>query len=115
MNGLSPVAAGLVLTPGAVAMAILSPMAGRLSDRIGVRIPILVGLTVMLLSIFFVSAFGAGESPLLVSVGMLGAGVGFALANSKEKTPPRGRRLEMERGDDLRPPRRRRNESAAVF
>jgi MFS transporter, DHA2 family, metal-tetracycline-proton antiporter len=80
-NGLSPGKAGLVLMPGAVAMAILSPLAGRLSDRMGVRPPILAGLTVMGLSIFFVSAFGAGASPLLVSLGMLGTGVGFALAN----------------------------------
>jgi DHA2 family metal-tetracycline-proton antiporter-like MFS transporter/DHA2 family florfenicol/chloramphenicol resistance protein-like MFS transporter len=80
-NGLSPGAAGLVLTPGAVAMAILSPLAGRLSDRIGVKIPILAGLAVMGLSIFLVSAFGAGASPVVVSLGMLGSGVGFALAN----------------------------------
>jgi MFS transporter, DHA2 family, metal-tetracycline-proton antiporter len=82
VNGLSPAAAGLVLTPGAVAMAILSPLAGRLSDHIGVRTPILAGITVMGLSIFFVSAFGAGASPLLVSLGMFGAGVGYALASS---------------------------------
>ena len=80
-NGLSPGAAGLVLTPGAVAMAILSPLAGRLSDRIGVKIPILAGLAVMGLSIFLVSAFCAGASPVAVSLGMLGSGVGFALAN----------------------------------
>jgi DHA2 family metal-tetracycline-proton antiporter-like MFS transporter/DHA2 family florfenicol/chloramphenicol resistance protein-like MFS transporter len=82
VNGLSPAAAGLVLTPGAVAMAILSPLAGRLSDRTGVRIPVLTSLTVMGLSIFFVSAFGVGASPLLVSLGMFGAGVGYALASS---------------------------------
>jgi predicted MFS family arabinose efflux permease len=80
VNGLSPGAAGLVLTPGAIAQAILSPLAGQLSDRIGVRIPILAGLTVMGLSIFFISAFGAGASPFLVSLGMLGAGTGFAFA-----------------------------------
>jgi MFS transporter, DHA2 family, metal-tetracycline-proton antiporter len=81
VNGLSPGAAGLVLIPGAVGMAIVSPMAGRLSDRVGVRAPILAGLTVMGFSIFFVSAFGAGASPVAVSLGMLGAGVGFALVN----------------------------------
>jgi DHA2 family metal-tetracycline-proton antiporter-like MFS transporter len=81
VNGLSPAAAGLVLMPGAVAMAIFSPLAGRLSDRIGVKLPILVGLTVMGLSIFLVSAFCASASPVAVSLGMLGSGVGFALAN----------------------------------
>jgi len=81
VNGLSAGAAGLILTPGALAIAILSPMSGRLSDRIGVRVPVLAGLSVMGLSIFFLSAFGAGASPLLLSAGMLGSGVGFALAN----------------------------------
>jgi DHA2 family metal-tetracycline-proton antiporter-like MFS transporter len=39
VNGLSAGAAGLVLTPGAVALAILSPLTGRLSDHVGVRPP----------------------------------------------------------------------------
>ena len=81
-NGLSPVAAGLVLTPGAIAFAVLSPLAGRFSDHIGANILILAGLAVMVLSVFFVSAFGAGASPLAVSAGMLGVGIGFALANT---------------------------------
>ncbi len=81
VNGLSPAAAGLALTPGAVALAILSPLSGRLSDRIGVRIPILAGLTVMAISVFFISAFGAGASPILISIGMLGIGAGFAFSN----------------------------------
>ncbi|MGH3089096.1 MAG: MFS transporter [Rubrobacteraceae bacterium] len=81
VNGLSPGAAGLVLTPGAVALALLSPMTGRLSDRVGVKTPIFAGLVVMLVSVFFISAFGAGGSAYLVALGMLGVGVGFAFAN----------------------------------
>ncbi len=82
VNGLSPGTAGLVLTPGAVALAILSPIAGRLSDSIGARVLILAGLIVMLLSVLSISTFGAGGSPIIVALGMLGVGVGFALANS---------------------------------
>lgn len=82
VNGLSPGQAGLVLTPGAVALAVLSPVAGRLSDRIGVRVLIVAGLIIMLFSILSISTFGAGASPVIVSVGMLGVGTGFALANS---------------------------------
>ncbi len=81
VNGLSPGVTGLVLTPGAVSLAILSPMTGRLSDRIGVKKPILAGLATMLASVVFLSTFGAGSSPLLVSAGMLGIGTGFAFAN----------------------------------
>lgn len=81
VNGLSTAEAGLVLTPGALAVAILSPRAGRLSDRVGARAPVLAGLAAMGLSLFAVSAFGAGASPLLATLGMLGVGVGFALSN----------------------------------
>jgi MFS transporter, DHA2 family, metal-tetracycline-proton antiporter len=82
VNGLSPAATGLVLTPGAIALAILSPLAGRLSDRIGFKMPIYAGLGVMLLSVLFISTFGAGAAPYLVAVGMVGVGAGFALTNS---------------------------------
>jgi DHA2 family metal-tetracycline-proton antiporter-like MFS transporter len=81
-NGLSPGQAGLVLTPGAVALAIISPLAGRWSDRIGVRPLIFTGLATMLLSVLTISTFGAGATPVVVSLGMLGVGAGFALANS---------------------------------
>lgn len=82
VNGLSPGQAGLVLTPGAVALAIISPLAGRWSDRIGVRPLIFTGLVTMLLSVLSISTFGAGATPVAVSLGMLGVGAGFALANS---------------------------------
>ena len=82
VNELSSGAAALALTPGAIALAILSPFAGRLSDRLGMRPLIFAGLAVMLLSALFLSTFAAGASPIVVSAGMLGVGAGFAFANS---------------------------------
>ena len=82
VNGLSPGSTGLVLAPGAVALAIISPLAGRLSDRIGAKTPVYAGLLVMLISVLFLSAFAAGASPVVVALGMLGVGVGFAFTNS---------------------------------
>ena len=81
VNGLSAATVGLVLAPGAIALAILSPYAGRLSDRIGVRTPTFAGLALMLLSALFLSSFGAGGSAVLVATGMLGFGSGFAFVN----------------------------------
>jgi DHA2 family metal-tetracycline-proton antiporter-like MFS transporter len=81
VNGVSPAATGLVLAPGAIALAILSPLAGRLSDRIGFKTPIYGGLGIMLLSVVFISTFGAGAAPYLVAVGMLGVGTGLAFTN----------------------------------
>ena len=80
-NGLSPGVAGLVLTPGAVALAILSPLSGRLSDRVGVRPPIVAGIVIMGFSALFVSTF-AGGSPVLIAAGILGMGAGFAFIQS---------------------------------
>ena len=82
VNGLSSGAAALALTPGAVALAILAPFAGRLSDRAGFRAPVFAGLLAMLLSVLFLSAFGVGASPIVVAAGMLGLGTGFAFVNS---------------------------------
>ena len=80
-NGLSAGAAGLALTPGAVAQALLSPLSGRLSDRIGVKVPITAGLAIMLLSLLFVSTFAAGAGAVTVSMGVLGLTTGMAFVH----------------------------------
>jgi MFS transporter, DHA2 family, metal-tetracycline-proton antiporter len=82
VNELPSGAAALALTPGAISLAILAPFAGRLSDRVGMRPPVFAGLLVMLLSVLFLSTFGAGAPPVIVAVGMLGVGTGFAFVNS---------------------------------
>lgn len=81
-NGLAPAAAGLVLTPSAVAIALLSTWSGGLSDRFGVRPLILLGLGIMALALLFISTFGAGASALVVAAGMLTFGAGFAFVQS---------------------------------
>jgi len=57
VNGLSSSATGLVLTPHAVAMALASPFAGRLSDRVGVRRPILMGIGLLMLTVAALSTW----------------------------------------------------------
>ena len=73
---------GLVFVPGAVVVATLSPLAGRLSDRVGFRVMILSGLSIMLASHLFISTFGAGGALLPVTIGMTVLGFGFAALNS---------------------------------
>ena len=82
VNGLSAAGIGLVLAPGAAAVAILSPVAGRLSDRFGPRALIRTGLVVMLLSTFGISTLGVGASAVTVALGVLGLGLGFSIVNS---------------------------------
>ncbi len=82
VNGLSAAGIGVVLAPGAAAVAILSPVAGRLSDRFGPRALIRTGLLIMLLSTFGLSTFGVGASAVAVALGVLGLGLGFSIVNS---------------------------------
>jgi MFS family permease len=82
VNGLSATGIGLVLAPGAVVVAVLSPVAGRLSDRFGPRALVLIGLVIFGISMFSISAFAAGASSVAVAVGILGQSLGFALVNS---------------------------------
>ncbi|AJS58835.1 MFS transporter [Paenibacillus sp. IHBB 10380] len=82
VNGLSPGEAGMTLLPGGAAVAILSPLVGRISDRVGTKRPIIAGLTIMGISTLFLSTFASGASPFLVSLGVLGVGIACAFTNS---------------------------------
>lgn len=82
VNGLDAGVAGLVLAPGAVAVAILSPIAGRLSDRYGARPLILSGISTIFVFMLFLSTFGAGASAWVLAAGMTGVGAGFSFFNS---------------------------------
>lgn len=81
-NGLPPAQAGLALAPGAVAVALLSPPAGRLSDRFGPWAVLPAGLVMMIASAFVLSSFVVGASAYLVAGGLLLLGVGYAGVNS---------------------------------
>src|SRR5690606_24162424 len=70
-------AGALLLIPGGIAVAVLSPPAGRAAARMGARGPLLAGLTVVGASTLLLSA-AAGGSPVLASLGVLGVGAGFA-------------------------------------
>uniref|UniRef100_A0A2U9IPF6 MFS transporter n=1 Tax=Acidianus sulfidivorans JP7 TaxID=619593 RepID=A0A2U9IPF6_9CREN len=52
IRGLSPFNASLLLVPGYVLASMLGPIAGRLSDRIGARIPATVGIALMMVTAF---------------------------------------------------------------
>jgi EmrB/QacA subfamily drug resistance transporter len=79
---LGPQAAGLVLVTQPVLQALLSPVAGRLSDRVQPRVVASIGMsmTVVGLALF---AFLSAESPLvLVVLNLAWLGVSFALFSS---------------------------------
>ena len=77
-GGMSAFSTGLVLAPSAIAVAVISPYAGRLSDRVGSRAVLLSSLTLLLLCLLFVSSYAVGASAYIMALALLGMGVGFA-------------------------------------
>ncbi|MEM3670489.1 MAG: MFS transporter [Thermoprotei archaeon] len=53
IRGLTPFNASLLLVPGYVLASIVAPFSGRLSDRIGARIPATAGIALMMLAAAF--------------------------------------------------------------
>jgi EmrB/QacA subfamily drug resistance transporter len=82
VKGLSPQMAGIVLVSQPICMTIVSPLAGRLSDRIEPRIIASAGMAVTVLGLALFTLVD-GDSPLLfVTVNLILLGLGFGLFSS---------------------------------
>lgn len=77
-RGFSAAQAGLILTAQPVIMAIIAPISGTLSDRIGTRIPTVLGMAVLSGGLFALSRL-TGESSILMvmeALAIVGLGTG---------------------------------------
>ncbi|AHC52106.1 major facilitator transporter [Sulfolobus acidocaldarius SUSAZ] len=86
IRGLSPFDASVLLVPGYVLASIVSPFTGRLSDRIGARIPATIGLGLMIIAVLIYLSIGL-DTPLYVVIiasviGGLGSSLFFPANNS---------------------------------
>ncbi|MDA3629261.1 MFS transporter [Saccharopolyspora sp. WRP15-2] len=77
VNGLEPGIGALVMIPAGISVAVLSPLIGRLADRIGTRPLVVVGLAIMAASALFLAT--ATTSVVPIAAGILGLSVGFIL------------------------------------
>jgi DHA2 family metal-tetracycline-proton antiporter-like MFS transporter len=77
INGLTPGAGALAMVPAGLAVALLSPLSGRVADRGGARPPVLAGLTAMGVSTLFLSTVAGNDQVVLTAVGIAGLSVGF--------------------------------------
>jgi EmrB/QacA subfamily drug resistance transporter len=80
--GYSPLAAGLRALPSAVALAALSPLSTRLSQRYGLRLTATLGLLVVTAGLLFYSTATAadGYGHYVIAMVTLSSGVGLAMA-----------------------------------
>ncbi|MEJ3748174.1 MFS transporter [Actinomycetes bacterium KLBMP 9797] len=79
VNGLEPGEGALVMIPAGVAVAVLSPLVGRVADRIGTRPLVLIGLAAIGLFALYLSSVAGHRSVIPAGVGILGLSVGFLL------------------------------------
>jgi predicted MFS family arabinose efflux permease len=78
-RGLEAAQAGLVLTAQPLVMAITAPLSGTVSDRIGSRIPSMLGMAILALGLFILSRLGIDSPLALVVAGLATAGLGVGI------------------------------------
>ena len=78
--GYSPVKAGAAFLPMTLAIVLVAPLAGRLSDRVGSRWLITGGLLLVSTQLFYLSRLGVEESYWALVPAMLMGGIGMASA-----------------------------------
>ncbi|OZM81847.1 MFS transporter [Pseudonocardia sp. MH-G8] len=79
VHGLTPGAGALVMIPAGLAVAALSPLIGRLADRVGTRPLVLAGVATMGLFALLLSTYAGNTSVVPTAIGILGLSAGFIL------------------------------------
>lgn len=81
-RGFSPAATGMILIAQPIVMAILSPFAGIISDRIEPRIVASLGMALTTTGLFLLSTLNGSTGLTFIIICLLILGVGFALFSS---------------------------------
>jgi EmrB/QacA subfamily drug resistance transporter len=79
VQGQSPLSAALALVPLSIVNSLVSPFGGTLSDRMGSRRPVALGLLVQTAGLVVLSSLQVGSSYLHVVLGLLLVGLGGGL------------------------------------
>lgn len=81
VRGVSPMISGMVLLPGAIIMAIMSPITGALYDRIGARYLSFTGLIILSIGTFMFTLIDMNTTVIYLAImqGVRSFGLGLAL------------------------------------
>jgi EmrB/QacA subfamily drug resistance transporter len=82
VKGLDPRMTGIVLMAQPIMMALFSPLAGRLSDRIEPRVISSIGMAITFFGLFYFSFLGPDTSIYVIAAVLSVLGFGFALFSS---------------------------------
>jgi EmrB/QacA subfamily drug resistance transporter len=82
IKGLSPQGAGVVLIAQPIVMAVFSPLAGKLSDRIEPRVIASLGMALTTLGLILLALINHNTTLLYIVISLMVLGFGFALFSS---------------------------------
>lgn len=86
-RGLPPAQVGLTLTMQSLTMAVCAPLSGALSDRIGTRLPAVLGMALMAIALLILSRLGPTTPHPLILTGLavLGLGTGIFISPNNSR------------------------------
>jgi EmrB/QacA subfamily drug resistance transporter len=79
--GASVTEAGLFLLPSTVAMLLVSPIAGRMTQRVGGKVPLVLGAAVSALAFVLLAAAHGRRIEIYAATTVLGIGIGLAFSS----------------------------------
>lgn len=80
VRGLTALEVGTMLVPMAVAAAITFPLGGRITDRIGPRIPVVVGSALLCVSAAIMSRLAIDSPVYVIEIALVCQGLGFGFS-----------------------------------
>ncbi|WP_059172623.1 DHA2 family efflux MFS transporter permease subunit [Bacillus sp. FJAT-27445] len=81
LRGISPMDAGLLLMPGAILMAVMSPITGRIFDKVGGRVLAIIGLAIIVITTYDLSrlTFETSYTHLLILYSVRSLGMSMVM------------------------------------
>jgi EmrB/QacA subfamily drug resistance transporter len=79
--GATVTAAGLFMLPSTMAMLVISPLAGRMANRVGARVPLIAGAVTTSVAFAWFAVAHSAAWEIYVGSLLLGAGIGLAFAS----------------------------------
>jgi EmrB/QacA subfamily drug resistance transporter len=79
--GATVTGAGLFLLPSTVMMLLVSPIAGRMANRVGARVPLIAGAATTSVAFAFFAVAHSARWEIYLGSALLGAGIGLAFAS----------------------------------
>jgi EmrB/QacA subfamily drug resistance transporter len=82
IRGYGPIEAGLLMLPSTLGIFAFIPLGGRMSERVGGRRPVLIGLVIMSVGILLLGFLSADSSLWILAVALVVLGLGLGLLST---------------------------------